>query len=131
MADVVVQVAHRDLRLQFSVRSHGFRPGRSCHTTLDEIATAWTGTTRTRITLGRGSPHRLNALDLGPIRTRRARWSNEQPREELTEILARWIRLLTAPAAGRLRSVQHPVGADPAHQLDRQVGQDDASRVTS
>src|ERR1700754_1509149 len=102
VADVVEQVAHRDLRLQFSVRSRGFQPGRGCHTALDEIAAAWTGTTCTRIALGRGSPHRLNALDLGPIRARRARWSNEQQREELTEILARWIRLLTAPAAGRL-----------------------------
>lgn len=30
---------------QFSPRSHGFRPGRGCHTALDEIASTWTGTT--------------------------------------------------------------------------------------
>jgi group II intron reverse transcriptase/maturase len=29
----------------FSKRSHGFRPGRGCHTALDEIASTWTGTT--------------------------------------------------------------------------------------
>ena len=30
---------------QFSDRSHGFRPGRGCHTALREIAIGWTGTT--------------------------------------------------------------------------------------
>ena len=30
---------------QFSDRSHGFRPGRGCHTALTEVAVAWTGTT--------------------------------------------------------------------------------------
>jgi group II intron reverse transcriptase/maturase len=30
---------------QFSDRSHGFRPGRGCHTALREIAHTWTGTT--------------------------------------------------------------------------------------
>ncbi|WP_219420469.1 reverse transcriptase/maturase family protein, partial [Pseudonocardia nigra] len=29
----------------FSGRSHGFRPGRGCHTALREVATTWTGTT--------------------------------------------------------------------------------------
>ena len=29
----------------FSDRSHGFRPGRGCHTALSEVAVAWTGTT--------------------------------------------------------------------------------------
>src|SRR3954462_12851868 len=29
----------------FSDRSHGFRPGRGCHTALREVASAWTGTT--------------------------------------------------------------------------------------
>ncbi len=29
---------------QFSDRSHGFRPGRGCHTALREVAVAWTGT---------------------------------------------------------------------------------------
>jgi hypothetical protein len=52
----------------------------------------------TPISLGRGSPNRLNALDLGPIRTRWPGWSTDQQREELTGILARWTRLLTALA---------------------------------
>ena len=30
---------------QFSDRSHGFRPGRGCHTALRDVAVAWTGTT--------------------------------------------------------------------------------------
>ncbi|WP_433733296.1 reverse transcriptase/maturase family protein [Nocardia sp. CA-129566] len=30
---------------QFSGRSHGFRPGRGCHTALSEVADTWTGTT--------------------------------------------------------------------------------------
>ncbi len=30
---------------QFSGRSHGFRPGRGCHTALTEVAVSWTGTT--------------------------------------------------------------------------------------
>ena len=30
---------------QFSGRSHGFRPGRGCHTALTEMAITWTGTT--------------------------------------------------------------------------------------
>ena len=30
---------------QFSDRSHGFRPGRGCHTALREVADTWTGTT--------------------------------------------------------------------------------------
>jgi group II intron reverse transcriptase/maturase len=30
---------------QFSDRSHGFRPGRGCHTALSKVAETWTGTT--------------------------------------------------------------------------------------
>lgn len=30
---------------QFSDRSHGYRPGRGCHTALSEVAVNWTGTT--------------------------------------------------------------------------------------
>jgi retron-type reverse transcriptase len=30
---------------RFSPRSHGFRPGRGCHTALTEVANHWTGTT--------------------------------------------------------------------------------------
>src|SRR6204780_2283332 len=29
----------------FSAHSHGFRPGRGCHTALTDVAVAWTGTT--------------------------------------------------------------------------------------
>ncbi len=29
---------------RFSGRSHGFRPGRGCHTALSEVAAKWTGT---------------------------------------------------------------------------------------
>ncbi|WP_433498524.1 reverse transcriptase domain-containing protein [Sphaerimonospora sp. CA-214678] len=35
--------AYYDVR--FSGRSHGFRPGKGCHTALREVATTWTGTT--------------------------------------------------------------------------------------
>ncbi|WP_226367364.1 ATP-binding protein [Pseudonocardia sp. ICBG162] len=52
----------------------------------------------TPIALGRGSPHRLNALDLGPLRARWNTWNAERQNEELTGILARWTRLLTALA---------------------------------
>jgi group II intron reverse transcriptase/maturase len=31
--------------VQFSDRSHGFRPGRGCHTALREVTNTWTGTT--------------------------------------------------------------------------------------
>jgi len=30
---------------QFSDRSHGFRPGRGCHTALSDVSNRWTGTT--------------------------------------------------------------------------------------
>jgi hypothetical protein len=30
---------------RFSARSHGFRPGRACHTALTEVANRWSGTT--------------------------------------------------------------------------------------
>jgi retron-type reverse transcriptase len=30
---------------QFSDHSHGFRPGRGCHTALRDVAVTWTGTT--------------------------------------------------------------------------------------
>ncbi|WP_224392864.1 ATP-binding protein [Pseudonocardia sp. ICBG1293] len=52
----------------------------------------------TPIALGRGSPHRLNALDLGPLRVRWNTWGAERQNEELIGILARWTRLLTALA---------------------------------
>jgi group II intron reverse transcriptase/maturase len=47
--DRLVQEAMRDLlepyyEQRFSDRSHGFRPGRGCHTALDEIRKTWRGT---------------------------------------------------------------------------------------
>jgi retron-type reverse transcriptase len=45
---LVAEVVHLPLEayydVQFSDRSHGFRPGRGCHTALSEVATVWTGT---------------------------------------------------------------------------------------
>ncbi|OLM28401.1 putative ATP-binding protein [Pseudonocardia sp. Ae717_Ps2] len=53
------------------------------------------------IVLGAGSPRRLNALDLGPVRTRWAAWPPERRRRELAVILTRWNRLLAALAAAQ------------------------------
>ena len=52
----------------------------------------------TPIALGRGSPARLNALDLGPLRHRWPRWPVERQREELDGVLGRWVKLLVALA---------------------------------
>jgi len=52
----------------------------------------------TPIALGRGSPARLNALDLGPLRSRWGGWSVTQQREELAGVLGRWVKLLVALA---------------------------------
>ncbi|GAY13161.1 ATP-binding protein [Pseudonocardia sp. N23] len=52
----------------------------------------------TPVELGQGSAARLNALDLGPLAARWARWSPARRREELTGIIARWTRLLAALA---------------------------------
>ncbi|WP_250548527.1 ATP-binding protein [Pseudonocardia sp. H11422] len=52
----------------------------------------------TPIALGRGSPARLNALDLGPLATRWDTWSVTRQREELTGVLGRWTKLLAALA---------------------------------
>jgi hypothetical protein len=52
----------------------------------------------TPITLGSGSPARLNALDLGPLAARWPRWPVERQREELDGVLGRWVTLLTALA---------------------------------
>ncbi|MEU7529293.1 ATP-binding protein [Saccharothrix sp. NPDC042600] len=52
----------------------------------------------TPIALGRGSPARLNALDLGPLRGRWRGWSVTRQREELTGVLGRWVKLLVALA---------------------------------
>jgi type IV secretory pathway VirB4 component len=52
----------------------------------------------TPIALGRGSHARLNALDLGPLRTRWERWSAARQIEELEGVLGRWVKLLVALA---------------------------------
>lgn len=52
----------------------------------------------TPIVLGRGSPARLNALDLGPLAARWDSWSTAAQREELEGVLGRWVTLLVALA---------------------------------
>ncbi|QDN93437.1 reverse transcriptase/maturase family protein [Streptomyces sp. RLB3-6] len=44
VAEVVRLLLEGYYDVQFSDRSHGFRPKRGCHTALSEVATAWTGT---------------------------------------------------------------------------------------
>lgn len=44
VAEVVRLLLEAYYDVQFSDRSHGFRPDRGCHTALREVATAWTGT---------------------------------------------------------------------------------------
>ncbi|HWC81304.1 MAG TPA: ATP-binding protein [Pseudonocardiaceae bacterium] len=52
----------------------------------------------TPIVLGRGSPARLNALDLGPLASRWPGWTAARQREELDGVLGRWVTLLVALA---------------------------------
>jgi hypothetical protein len=52
----------------------------------------------TPIALGRGSPARLNVLDLGPLAARWDGWSVARQREELAGVLGRWTTLLAALA---------------------------------
>jgi len=52
----------------------------------------------TPIALGRGSPARLNALDLGPLAARWDGWIITRQREELAGVLGRWTKLLAALA---------------------------------
>lgn len=52
----------------------------------------------TPIALGRGSPARLNALDLGPLRHRWPMWTAQRQRDELDGVLGRWVKLLVALA---------------------------------
>jgi hypothetical protein len=52
----------------------------------------------TPIALGRGSPARLNALDLGPLAHRWDDWTVARQREELDGVLGRWTMLLAALA---------------------------------
>jgi len=45
VAEVVRLLLEAYYDVRFSDRSHGFRPGRGCHTALREVANTWTGTT--------------------------------------------------------------------------------------
>jgi group II intron reverse transcriptase/maturase len=45
VGDVVRLLLEAYYEPQFSDHSHGFRPGRGCHSALREVATTWTGTT--------------------------------------------------------------------------------------
>src|SRR5699024_333321 len=45
IGEVVRRLLEAYYEPQFPARSHGFRPGRCCHTALDEIGSAWTGAT--------------------------------------------------------------------------------------
>ncbi|GAA2678792.1 MULTISPECIES: ATP-binding protein [Actinosynnema] len=79
----------------------------------------------TPIALGRGSPARLNALDLGPLRSRWSSWSVTQQREELAGVLGRWVKLLVALAEAQ---GYRPTVTDEAvlsAVLRRLVGADD------
>jgi group II intron reverse transcriptase/maturase len=44
VAEVVRLLLEAYYDVQFSDRSHGFRPGRGCHTALDEVVAVWKGT---------------------------------------------------------------------------------------
>jgi retron-type reverse transcriptase len=44
VAEVVRMLLDAYYDVRFSEHSHGFRPGRSCHTALGEISRVWTGT---------------------------------------------------------------------------------------
>jgi group II intron reverse transcriptase/maturase len=44
VAEVVRMLLDAYYDVRFSDRSHGFRTGRGCHTALDEVVSAWTGT---------------------------------------------------------------------------------------
>jgi group II intron reverse transcriptase/maturase len=44
VAEVVRLLLEAYYDVRFSDRSHGFRPGRGCHTALEEVAHTWTGT---------------------------------------------------------------------------------------
>ena len=44
LQEVIRMILEAYYEPQFSDRSHGFRPGRGCHTALSEVANTWTGT---------------------------------------------------------------------------------------
>lgn len=77
------------------------------------------------IALGRGSPARLNALDLGPITTRWDSWSVARQRDELDGVLGRWTKLLTALAEAQGYAATVSDEAVLSHVLRRLVGAED------
>ncbi|RAS59550.1 hypothetical protein C8D87_114162 [Lentzea atacamensis] len=79
----------------------------------------------TPIALGRGSPARLNALDLGPLRSRWAGWPVHRQREELAGVLGRWVKLLVALAEAQGYSPTVTDEAVLSAVLRRLVGVDD------
>lgn len=79
----------------------------------------------TPIALGRGSPARLNALDLGPLRSRWAGWPVDRQREELAGVLGRWTKLLVALAEAQGYAPTVTDEAVLSAVLRRLVGVDD------
>lgn len=77
--------------------------------------------------LGAGSPHRLNALDLGPLRQRWDSWDVLRQRTEISGICARWTRLLLAlaEAQGYVPTVTDELVVSVV--LRRLVGADDTT----
>lgn len=78
----------------------------------------------TPIALGRGSPARLNALDLGPIAARWPSWTVSRQREELAGVLGRWTKLLVALAEAQGYAPSVTDEAVLAAVLRRLVGAD-------
>ncbi|MEU7477091.1 ATP-binding protein [Lentzea sp. NPDC042327] len=79
----------------------------------------------TPIALGRGSPARLNALDLGPLRQRWSEWTADRQREELAGVLGRWTKLLVALAEAQGYTPTVTDEAVLSAVLRRLVGADD------
>jgi type IV secretory pathway VirB4 component len=79
----------------------------------------------TPIQLGRGSPARLNALDLGPIAAHWPTWTVTRQREELAGVLGRWTKLLIALAEAQGYSPTVTDEAVLASVLRRLVGATD------
>jgi type IV secretory pathway VirB4 component len=79
----------------------------------------------TPIALGHGSPARLNALDLGPLRTRWNSWPVARQREELAGVLGRWVTLLVALAEAQGYHTTVTDEAVLSAVLQRLIGIDD------
>lgn len=83
----------------------------------------------TPIALGRGSPARLNALDLGPLAARWSSWPVVRQREELSALLGRWTKLLAALAETQGYTASVTDEAVLAAVLHRLVGATDGYSV--